>query len=116
MEDHKTSKGSPNEKKLKFSDLNKTQNKEKLIKVKIKRLKTKQRNSGGLLHKELKQEKLRKMLTQIKLGVVVVPENRATFRKNTVIKRFKLKIRWFTTLPVEDINLGNSQYLELKKI
>ena len=59
-----------------------------------------QRYSGGLLHKELKQEKVSKMLTQIKLGVVVVPENRATFQKNTVIKRFKLKIRWFTTLPL----------------
>ena len=48
-------------KPVKLSDLNKTQNKVKLIKVKIKRLKTKQRYSGGLLHKELKQEKLRKI-------------------------------------------------------
>ena len=40
-----------------------------------------QRYSGGLLHKKLKQEKVSKRLTQIKLGVVVVSENRATFQK-----------------------------------
>ena len=68
-------------KPVKLSDLNKTQNKEKLIKVKIKRLKTKQRYSGGLLHKELKQEKVSKRLTQIKLGVVVVPDIEQCFKK-----------------------------------
>ena len=72
-----------------------TKNKGKLIKVKIKRLKTKQRYSGGLLHKELKQEKLRKTLTQIKLGVVVVPENRAiAWKKCRNIKVFKNNKTW----------------------
>ena len=50
--------------------------------MKMKRLKIKQKCSGGLLHKELKQEKLRKTLAQLKLGVVVVPENRAIVWKN----------------------------------
>ena len=63
--------------------------------MKIKRLKIKQRYSGGLLHKELKQEKLRKMLTQIKLGVVVVPENRAiVWKKRRNIRIVKNSKTW----------------------
>ena len=93
MRIHETGMGSPNKKKLKFDDSNKTKNKKRLIKVKIKRLKIKQKCSGELLHKELKQEKLRKTLAQIKLGVVVVPENRAIIWKKrqdiSTVKTYK---------------------------
>ena len=90
---HKTSKGSPIKKKLKFSDLNKTKNKGKLIKVKIKQLKIKQnigiaKNSKTWAHK-------------VKLWSTVWRKNRVTFQGNTTTKRFEK--RWLLLLSGEPL-------------